>query len=224
MTREIDWEAIRQDYETGCLTNREIAKKHVLSHTAVNKRARDEGWTRPLKAKIRARADQLVEEQIAREAAVSSQPGAEVSSQVSTENGKLSEETRKELNAQVQAEVRQRERTDITEARTLCRELLRELGVQVARIEEIEAFAAIAARKQATGLDGEVDPKELAKAMDGFMKLVGLPSKAQVMQKLTDSLVKLVQAERQAYGIDDAGDKPESYEERLRRLGLLGEG
>jgi Terminase small subunit. len=42
-----DWEAIRRDYETDGVTARKLAEKYGISHTAINNKARKEGWKQP---------------------------------------------------------------------------------------------------------------------------------------------------------------------------------
>lgn len=66
-----DWEAIESAYRAGLMSIREIASQQGITHTAINKRAKKEGWERDLKAKIKAKADSLVSKR-------------EVSKQVST--------------------------------------------------------------------------------------------------------------------------------------------
>jgi transposase len=49
MTKEnkpIDWAAIERDFREGVMSVREIAKWHGVSHTAINKKAKAEGWER----------------------------------------------------------------------------------------------------------------------------------------------------------------------------------
>lgn len=43
-----DWEAIEGEYRAGQFSVSEIARRHGLSHTAINKRAKKEGWSRDL--------------------------------------------------------------------------------------------------------------------------------------------------------------------------------
>lgn len=206
--RAFDWGAVQRDYETGCFTNRELAKKYGLSHTAINKKTKAEGWTRPLKEKIRARADRLVEEQIAQEAVVSTQPGDGVSRQVSTETGAFSEDARTDLNARVQAEIRGRQRRDIVRARDLCTKLLRELEAETDP-EVLERISS--AIVDETGEDAAERPPRLA-----MLKAISLPSRAAIMDKLASALAKLVALERQAYGIDK--EEPQDWRAGLREL------
>ncbi|EPJ9743091.1 terminase small subunit [Klebsiella oxytoca] len=44
-----DWEAIRREYETDGVSARKLAEKYGLSHTAINQRAKAEGWQKPVK-------------------------------------------------------------------------------------------------------------------------------------------------------------------------------
>lgn len=51
--RGVDWEAIEREFRAGQLSVREIARQHNASHTAINKRAKAEGWTKDLAAQVR---------------------------------------------------------------------------------------------------------------------------------------------------------------------------
>ena len=59
-TKQPDWEAIERAYRAGLLSIREIASAHEVSHTAINKRAKRDGWERDLSEKIQAKAEALV--------------------------------------------------------------------------------------------------------------------------------------------------------------------
>lgn len=49
-----DWERIEADYRAGVLSLREIAAANGITEGAIRKRAKRDGWTRDLGAKIRA--------------------------------------------------------------------------------------------------------------------------------------------------------------------------
>ncbi len=49
----IDWEAIEREYRAGQLSVRQIAKMFGVSDPAILKRAKRDGWTRDLAAKVR---------------------------------------------------------------------------------------------------------------------------------------------------------------------------
>lgn len=44
MGRDIDWSAIKTEYVTGSCSQRALSEKHGVSQTALNSRARREGW------------------------------------------------------------------------------------------------------------------------------------------------------------------------------------
>lgn len=52
--RIIDWERIEREYRAGQLSVAEIGRQCDISHQAINKRAKREGWTRNLAGKVRA--------------------------------------------------------------------------------------------------------------------------------------------------------------------------
>ncbi len=59
-TKQPDWEAIERAYRAGLLSIREIASTQGITHGAINKRAKRDGWERDLRAKLQAKADSLV--------------------------------------------------------------------------------------------------------------------------------------------------------------------
>lgn len=90
-TKQPDWERIEQLFRAGLLSVREIAAACGVSHTAINKRSKTEGWDRDLNAKIKAKADSLVSKR-------------EVSTKVSTET-LATERGIVEANAEVIADI-----------------------------------------------------------------------------------------------------------------------
>ena len=58
-----DWERIEEEYRAGILTLREIVASHGGSPAGILKRAKRDGWERDLGAKIKAKADALVNRQ-----------------------------------------------------------------------------------------------------------------------------------------------------------------
>lgn len=88
--RHIDWELIERDYRAGIKTLRQIAEEHGITHGAVNKRAKAEGWERDLQKRILEKAEAKVSR-------------AQVSSEVSKES-KVSDRALVEANAEVIAQ------------------------------------------------------------------------------------------------------------------------
>lgn len=111
-----DWERIELDYRAGIKTLRQIAEENGISHVAVNKRAKKEGWERDLSSKINAKADALVTK-------------AMVTSVVTTE-AKIAEKQVVDVAAQAVADIRLAHRKDIHRARKVTNSLLDELEQQ----------------------------------------------------------------------------------------------
>ena len=98
-TKQPDWEAIERAYRAGLLSIREIASTQGITHGAINKRAKRDGWERDLKAKIKAKADSLVAKR-------------EVATQVASKSVETEREII-EVNAEVIANIRMAHRVDL---------------------------------------------------------------------------------------------------------------
>lgn len=53
MAGKVDWEAVEREYRAGQLSVSEIGRQFGVSHTAINKRAKAESWTRNLAKAVR---------------------------------------------------------------------------------------------------------------------------------------------------------------------------
>lgn len=174
-----DWEAIESAYRAGLMSIREIASQHGITHGAINKRAKRDGWERDLKAKIKAKADTLVSKR-------------EVSRQVSTETA-TNERILIEANAEVIANVRMEHRGDIRRARNIASSLFGELEAQCADVGALE---------QLGDLMFSPDDKGQDKLNEIYHKVISMPGRVKSMKDLSDTLKTLIGLERQAYDID----------------------
>lgn len=181
-TKQPDWERIEQLFRAGLLSVREIAAACGVSHTAINKRSKAEGWDRDLNAKIKAKADSLVSKR-------------EVSTKVSTET-LATERGIVEANAEVIADIRMAHRTDIGRSRRLANKLLDELESLTDEQGTIKEL--IAQFKEGDHADGDAMADVLALAQ----KMGALPSRTKTMKELAETLKTLVALERQAYDLD----------------------
>ena len=194
-----DWERIEQLYRAGLLSVREIASAHGITHGAINKRAKRDGWVRDLKAKIKAKADALVSKSL-------------VSTEVSKEQLATDRDT-VEANAQVIANVRISHRTDIGRYRKLANSLLEELEGMTDNKQLFEELGEILHNPEDTRLS------------DAYHKVIALPSRTKTLKDLGDTLKVLITLERQAYSIDDeqpVDDRSKLTEDELdRRIAKL---
>ncbi|CQJ12547.1 Uncharacterised protein [Yersinia mollaretii] len=179
-----DWEAIESAYRAGLMSIREIASQHGITHGAINKRAKRDGWERDLKAKIKAKADSLVSKR-------------EVSTQVSTEKA-LSERILIEANAEVIANVRMEHRGDIRRAREITNALFDELGAECADIEALRKLGELMLQPDENGRD---------RLNEIYQSIIALPERVKAVKALSDAMKNLIGLERQAYDIgEDKGD------------------
>lgn len=194
-----DWERIEQLYRAGLLSVREIAASSGVSHVAIQKRAKRDGWVRDLAAKIKAKADSLVTRDT-------------VTSVVTTEQA-VTERGIVEANAQVIASIRIGHRTDIGRYRKLANKLLDELEGVTDNRELFEELGEI--------LHNPEDPR----LSDAYHKVIGLPSRTKTLKELGETLKNLIALERQAYdvGAEKPGDdRSQLTEEELdRRIAKL---
>lgn len=187
---QIDWERIELDYRAAVKTLRQIADEHGISHGAINKRAKRDGWERNLSEKIQAKADALVSKAV-------------VSKEVSKE-GRIAESSVIEANALTQAGVRLAHRADIERTRRLCMSQMQELEQQSTAPELLAEVAKI--------LNG-TPPEEMTKAQraklaEAAIKAGSLQSRSGTLRALSESLKVLIALERQAFGIREEMPEP----------------
>jgi len=173
--KQIDWEAVEADYRAGMLSLREIAEAHGVSHVMISKKAKAMGWVRDLKAKIQAKADDLVNKAL-------------VNSSVS----KVNEVAIVEAVAIASATVQISQRSDIRRARAVNMALLDLLEAQIANIPELEHLGEIMRAPNENGQD---------KQNDIYRAVIALPEMTKTMKAWTESFKALAILEREAYGI-----------------------
>lgn len=180
MAKRPDWEAIESAYRAGVMSIREIASQYEITHQAISKRAKKEGWERDLKAKVKARAENLVAKR-------------EVASLVATEKA-ISERQLIEANAEVIANVRMEHRGDIRRARELTNNLFDELSAECADVLALRKLGELMFSPDDNGRD---------KLNEIYHSIISLPERVKSAKALSETLKNLVGLERQAYGLDD---------------------
>ena len=178
-----DWEAIESAYRAGVLSVRELAGKYGISHQAISKRAKKDGWERDLKAKVQAKADALVAKR-------------EVARQVATEST-ISERQLIEATAEVIATVRMEHRGDIRRARTLANALFDELEAECADVEALRTLGQMMLCPDENGRD---------RLNELYHAIISMPERVKSMKALSETLKNLIGLERQAYSMDE-GEK-----------------
>lgn len=189
-----DWERIELDYRACIKTLRQIADEQGITHGAINKRAKRDGWERDLSQKIKAKAEALVSK-------------AAVSKEVSKER-RIAEREVVEANACAIVEVRLGQRRDIQRSRAVSMALLEELEAMVGSdtVELMSQLGELMRKENDRGTD---------RLNDLYHKIISLPERAKTMKDLGESLRVLVALERQAFGLDD---KDNATTDRLTEL------
>jgi len=191
-----DWERIEVAFRAGVMSLREIASANSVSHVAIVKRAKKEGWERDLKAKIQAKADALVNKQA-------------VTAEVNAQKAAVEREV-VEANAAQIARIRGEHRSDIGRARALVVSLLSELEAATGGVEVFRELGEYLAAPGENGMD---------KLNEAYHKVISLPSRVSSMKGVTEALKNLVALEREAYGIvAHAENEAHRYEDSLREL------
>ncbi|RIJ85000.1 hypothetical protein RSP822_18205 [Ralstonia solanacearum] len=190
-----DWERIEADYRAGLLSVREIASSQGISHTAIQKRAKAEGWERDLAAKIKAKAEALVAKR-------------EVAKSVAMETA-ATERVIVEANAEVIAGVRMSHRQDIARARKLAMTLLEELEVETDNVDLFEELGEILRSEDDKGQD---------KRNDVYRKVISSAGRIDGMKKLAETLKVLISLEREAYGLAETERPPSDNSQLLKEI------
>lgn len=177
-----DWEQIELDYRAGVKTLRQIGEAHGITHAAISKRAKRDGWERDLSAKIKQKADALVSK-------------SEVSKEV-TRARKIAEREVIEANALAISEVLLRHRQDIHRNNSLVVTMMQELELQSGpdNVENMKALGELLRSEDDKGVD---------RLNDIYQKIISLPERAKTMKLLSDALRIGVDLQRQAYGLDN---------------------
>lgn len=188
----VDWEAVERDYRAGLLSLREMATAHSVSHVAITKHARAKGWARDLNAKIKAKADALVNR-------------AEVTGSVNSVET-VTDRQMIEAGALRIATVRHEHRSAINRARELAMKLLGEVEHQTEHGDLFEKLGELMYAPDKNGVD---------KRRDAYDKVIGLAGRVTNLKALAEALKNLVALEREAYTLDKI---PEDGDNRSRSL------
>ena len=180
--KQTDWEAIEAEYRAGLISNSELGRKYDISEGAIRKRARAQGWTKDLTAKVQtAVRDKLVREEVrATSARTNSRTDAEII----------------EAAADTAVQVVQIHRRDVRNGRLICAALFAELQDTSASHEII-----------AESIDSETQDDTSPTRRNQMMKAISLPTRARAMLDLSAAMKNLVAVERQAFSLDGKDDK-----------------
>lgn len=185
--RRADWDAVERDYRTGKFTLRELGDKYGVSHQAIGKHVKEDGWTQDLSAAIKQATNaRLVDDLVAKEVAKSGQAVANTILAAA------------DLNKQVILSHRQ----DIARARNLANSMLTELQEVTLNPDKMrELFEML------IGGD-DMSAGQIAEARAAFNDLSRLPNRILSVQRLSQAMTRLQSLERTAFGLDEPEQPP----------------
>lgn len=184
--QRIDWEAVELAYRLGVESLRAIGANHHCAESAIRKKAKEQKWCRDLSAKVKAKAEDLVRK-------------AEVRKEVRTQGITPTEREQIEISAQVQTNIILAHRSDVPIARKLTMQMFTELAQQTSGIELLEELGDLMRQPSESGQD---------KLNDLYKKIIALPSRADTLKKLSESLKTQIALEREAFGLNSEQENP----------------
>jgi len=187
---DVDWERVESDYRAGVLSLREIAAANPgVNHMAIARRAKRDGWTQDLNAKIQAKADELVTRQAVTETV--------------TADRAVTDRVIVEENAQAIANVRLTHRKDISKFRAIALKLLEELEAQTVEKGLFEDLGFLLRQEDDKGRD---------RRNDIYNAVISSAGRIDGVKKLAEVLKILVGLEREAYGIVEHTSKEDAVD------------
>ena len=181
----VDWESIEGMYRAGLLSIREIARSHGISHTAIQKRAKAEGWARDLTAKVR--------QQVA---------SGLVATEVATAGTATERQIVEAAATQIITLVREH-RGQIGRNRALVDKLMAQLELAADNRDLLEGIID----EVETCTTGASSHRHAA-----LMKAVSLSTHAGVLKNLAETLKILIGLEREAFNVSAATTEPASVD------------
>lgn len=185
--KQVDWDKIERDYRADVLSIAQIARESGAPSSTIRMRAKRNGWVRDLTSRIKMRADEFVNQDAIKNAINHIQDN---------------EELTVDENARLTAAVRLSHRKDIQRARHATNELLTELESMIGETNRHRLDGLLLLLME----EGIVDGDDW-RAQEAYKRATSLSSAVGNMQKLADTMVKLVGLERQAWNLDDLDNK-----------------
>jgi hypothetical protein len=225
---DIDWEAIRRDFEADLLTGDELAAQHGVDRASIYRKAKKEGWQKNLTAKVQERTAALL--------VTADRPGSPKGPEKQQSNRKAPETRAPEpaagqaapttpadpvdpvdVAAAANVQVILGHRRTIARAQRLTCRLFDEAEAQ---FEDASKVLPVLAKAEIT-VDGKpITASERVQLATALARAKDLPTRAATIKTLSEALRLQVGLERQAFGIDkDAGgDDPNAQGDFRQRL------
>lgn len=184
----INWDGVEIQYRCGIRSLKDIGKEFGVSDAGIIKKAKKEGWTRDLTARINAKADAKVS-------------AAAVSKIVSVEKA-ANEQTIVEANAEIQYRIRMSHRKGLSKLCAVKETLLAHIESVAVNLDDLGDIVEMMRNPDDKGQD---------KANDRLRKAMERSTVIDDLKKLAEIDEKIRKGEREAFSITDApgSDTPE---------------
>ena len=192
--KPIDWVRIQKDYRLGQKSIRNIASEHGVSHQAISKRKKKEGWVQDKSKEVHEKT---------RAALIGCQD--EVAKKVATPS-------REEIDLEVQTRVQVvlSHRKDIKRGRDICVTLLSQLR----DVADFRAELEDAITEETKG-DTDAKGNPSFKRRNAMFKAIALPSNASTLRDLSMVMKNLQGLERIAFNLDAEPEDPDTVKSRM---------
>jgi hypothetical protein len=187
--RAIDWKRIELDYRAGIRTLRAIAEEHGITHGAINKRAKAEGWPRDLSEKIKSAAQDKVSKALV--------------SRVVSKEALVTERQVVEANAEIIAQADLINRKDVLLALNVSRSQLEE----VATLCEPDLRGRLIALGEACEIKDTDRPD---KANELYRYIISLAGRVKLSKEIAAAHGVYIPMQRKILKLDEEGDKSQS--------------
>lgn len=192
--KAVDWASLEPHYRAGIRSLAEIGAEFGVTPAAILKHARKNEWSRDLTAKIQAKAEAKVNA-----AAVNAKVN-----EANAVNRAVTEKATVEANAELIYQRRLSHRQDIRRSMNAFAVLLGELEV-TSNPEGQELIESLVDSMRPDSADDSDETKRKRQALREKLldRVLGLPERVDTLKKLVEVQDRLVQLERQAFGITD---------------------
>jgi hypothetical protein len=193
-TESVDWDLIQREYRLGQKTMRQIASEFGIQTSSLSRKAKADGWVQDKAPEVRARAKAVLLVSDLAKQQIKATPGPDEI----------------EAAAEVRIQVVLGHRQGLSRLRGLKNKLLAHLEAAVDNMPELSDLIEEARRENEFGVD---------KFNDWMRKAMDRPQLVDDLKKLAEIDERTRKGEREAFSLDDDGDKKSSdVDEILRKI------
>lgn len=204
---DIDWELVERDVRLGHLSLTEITKKYGIARSSLNRKMNENGWTRDLSETVKAATKAAIQAERAVKAKELSDSAGEIGREIGKEIGRGSDSG---AISDIQALAASNVVAD-RRHRTIAEKIV---NIASALHDELESVSGNPKDiRELIDMVGGSDDEAMADLASELRKILSLPSRATVLDKLASAATKAITIEREILGLNeqdpaDGNDEP----------------